>query len=223
MKIAFIPVRGGSKSIPRKNIKLFCGKPLIWWNLVQLQKCPIIDEVVVATDDPEIRDVSLSFGFSKVKIYMRDEENARDVSSTESVILEYLSKNSYHDEDLFILVQATSPFTRDDDFEKAYEQLLNEEADSLLSTTRFKRFIWSEDGRPLNYDFMLRPRRQDFSGLLVENGSFYMAKVRAVIENKNRLNGKITTYVMEDPCTSIEIDDDEDWIIAEALMNKKMI
>jgi CMP-N-acetylneuraminic acid synthetase len=221
MRIAFIPVRGGSKSIPGKNIRLFCGKPLIWWNLVQLQNCPLIDEVIVATDDLEIKNVSLSFCFSKVKIYWRDEENARDVSSTESVMLEYLSKSKHHDEDLFILVQATSPFTKSEDFEKAYYQLVHENSDSLLTTTRFKRFIWSENGMPLNYDFKKRPRRQDFSGMLVENGSFYMTKVKSLIENKNRLSGKISTYIMEDPRTSIEIDDDQDWIMAESLMEKR--
>ena len=84
--IAFIPARGGSKSIPEKNIKLFCGKPLIFWALSALQESNI-DEIIVATDSLKIKETVCSFNFSKVKIYERSVENSQDTSSTESVIL----------------------------------------------------------------------------------------------------------------------------------------
>ena len=78
--IAFIPARGGSKSIKGKNIKLFCGNPLIFWNLQELQNSNI-DEILVATDSEKIKSVVNSFGFSKVKVYDRNIENAQDTSS----------------------------------------------------------------------------------------------------------------------------------------------
>ncbi|MBT4738306.1 MAG: acylneuraminate cytidylyltransferase, partial [Flavobacteriales bacterium] len=81
--IAFVPARGGSKSIPEKNIKYFCGKPLIYWNLHELQKSEV-DEIVVATDSDNIKLVVESFKFSKVKVYDRSSENSQDTSSTES-------------------------------------------------------------------------------------------------------------------------------------------
>ena len=88
--IAFVPARGGSKSIPSKNIKSFCGKPLIFWCLQELQNSNV-DEIIVATDSVEIKDVVNTFKFSKVKVYDRKEENAKDNSSTESVMLEYIN------------------------------------------------------------------------------------------------------------------------------------
>ena len=92
-KIAFIPARGGSKSIPLKNIKLFCEKPLIYWNLLALQQS-VINEIIVATDSQVIKDTVLAFGFAKVKVYNRLGENAQDTSSTESVMLEYINNNN---------------------------------------------------------------------------------------------------------------------------------
>ena len=85
--VAFVPARGGSKSIPEKNIKMFCGKPLIFWNLQELQNSNV-DEIIVATDSDKIKSVVNSFNFSKVKIYERSIENTQDTSSTESVMIE---------------------------------------------------------------------------------------------------------------------------------------
>ena len=84
--IAFIPVRKGSKSIPLKNIKLFCGKPLVYWSLLALQNSKV-DKIILATDSDEISQEVIKFNFSKVFIYNRDKKNAQDNSSTESVML----------------------------------------------------------------------------------------------------------------------------------------
>eukprot|EP01155_Anaeramoeba_flamelloides_P029520 Anaeramoba_flamelloidesa85276_62.p2 GENE.a85276_62~~a85276_62.p2 ORF type:complete len:383 (-),score=40.51 a85276_62:437-1585(-) len=222
MNIAFIPIRCGSKSIPLKNIKEFCGEPLVYWNLKALQDSKYIDEVYVATDCNEIKSIINGFNFSKVKTYDRDIENASDVSSTESVILEFLSKNSFRNDDNFILVQATSPFTQAKDFDNALEYINNEKKDSLLSCSRIKRFFWDENGVPINYNYLNRPRRQDFKGILIENGAFYINKVSNIIRDKNRLSGKIAIYEMEE-YTSIELDEESDWIIAETLMYKYIL
>ena len=222
MNIAFIPVRCGSKSIPFKNIKEFCGKPLVYWNLEALEKSNNIDEIFVATDCEEIKDIVNSFGFSKVKVYDRDEENASDTASTESVMLEFISKKNFEDNDLFFLVQATSPLTQTKDFDKALETLKNENADSLLTCIRTKRFFWDKNAKAINYDFINRPRRQDFDGLFMENGAFYINSVGNIKKDKNRLSGKIAIYEMEE-FTAVEIDEEDDWLIAEKMMYKYIL
>ena len=214
--IAFIPARGGSKSIPEKNIKYFCGKPLIYWNLHELQKSEV-DEIVVATDSDNIKLVVESFKFSKVKVYDRSSENAQDTSSTESVIIEYINSSDLSGSDTFMLVQATSPFTQTSHFNDGLELFNNH--DSILSCCIFKKFTWKEDGQALNYDIYNRPRRQDYKGGLIENGAFYISSVSDIKETGNRISGKIGIYQMpEYTCT--EIDEIEDWIVAESLMKR---
>ena len=213
--IAFIPARGGSKSIPKKNIKSFCGKPLIFWNLQELQKS-VVKEIIVATDNEEIKDIVNSFNFSKVKVYNRNSKNSEDTSSTESVMLEYISQSNLSDADTFMLVQATSPFTQTSDFNEALS--LFKDYDSVLSCCESKRFSW-KDGKALNYDIYNRPRRQDFKGTMIENGAFYISSVSAIKETKNRISGAIGIYQMPE-YTYTEIDEHEDWIVAESLMKR---
>lgn len=222
MNIAFIPVRCGSKSINFKNIKEFCGKPLVYWNLESLENSQNIDKIFVATDCEEIKKIVNSFTFSKVEVYDREKENASDSASTESVMLEFINKQNFRDEDLFFLVQATSPLTQTKDFDEAIERLKDENADSLLTCVRTKRFFWDKDANPINYDFINRPRRQDFDGLFMENGAFYINTVFNIKKDKNRLSGKIAIHEMEE-FTAVEIDEEDDWVIAEKLMYKYIL
>ena len=87
MNIAFIPVRGGSKSIPLKNIKLLADKPLVYWTTKAANDAECIDRVIIATDSIEIKKNVIDFNLTKVEIYDRNSENAQDTSSTESVML----------------------------------------------------------------------------------------------------------------------------------------
>jgi YrbI family 3-deoxy-D-manno-octulosonate 8-phosphate phosphatase len=222
MNIAFVPVRCGSKSIPFKNIKLFCGKPLVYWSLLALQNSKNIDAVYLATDCNEIKQVVNSFNFSKVKVYDRDPNNATDSATTESVMLEFINSRNIPNSDLFLLVQATSPLMQTQDIDGSIRQFKVENCDSLLSCVRTKRFFWNDQNLPINYDSENRPRRQDFQGLLMENGAFYINSVGNIKKNKNRLSGKISIYEMED-YSSIEIDEEEDWIAAESLMYKLIL
>lgn len=222
MNIAFIPVRCGSKSIPFKNIKEFCGKPLVYWNLEALQKSSNIDQVYVATDCTEIKSVVNCFEFSKVEVYDREPQNANDTASTESVMLEFIDKQNFDDKDLFFLVQATSPLTQTKDFDEALKTLKNQKADSLLSCVRTKRFYWNDDGTPYNYDYKNRPRRQDFDGMMMENGAFYINTILNIKKDENRLSGKVVIHEMEE-FTAVEIDEEDDWVIAEKLMHKYIL
>ena len=222
MNIAFIPLRCGSKSIPLKNIKDFCGKPLVYWSLDALQNSSSIDKIFVATDCDEIKSVVNSFEFDKVEIYNREPQNADDSSSTESVMLEFISKKDFKDHDFLFLVQATSPFTQSKDFGKALEILKSENMDSILTCVRAKRFFWDKSGSPLNYNYKSRPRRQDFDGILMENGAFYINTIINIKKYSNRLSGNIAIYEM-DEFTAVEIDEDDDWFIAEKLMYKHIL
>jgi YrbI family 3-deoxy-D-manno-octulosonate 8-phosphate phosphatase len=217
-RVAFIPVRAGSKSIPNKNIKMLFGKPLIYWNLAALENCDLISEVIVATDSPLIKDTALSFQFTKIKVYHRNKQNATDEASTESVILEYLefAKKSLSATDIFILAQATSPFTTDIHFTEAINIYEKRNYDSLLTCVRSKKFIWSNKGVSKNYNYLDRPRRQNFSGELIENGAFYINTVENILKNKNRLSGNIGIYEMPEH-TLIELDEKIDWIVAESI------
>lgn len=218
--VAFIPVRGGSKSIPLKNIKTLAGRPLLHYVLLAADACSEITDIVVSTDHPDIISSAQDFGSRKLHIHHRSAENARDTSSTESVMLEYLKLAGLQPDDSFILIQATNPFVASDDFSKALKQMKKEKSHSLLSVARTKRFFWTESAKPLNYDFKKRPRRQDFKGMLMENGSFYISSVGAIVKSKNRLSGKISLYEMPEE-SGFEIDEPSDWTIVEGLLKNR--
>ena len=223
MNIALLPARCGSQTIPFKNIKIICGEPLIYWPLLALTKSKSIDQIYVATDCDDIKDVVVDFNFEKVQIFDRCDVNASNTASTESVMLEFLDGMNFSEEDLFILVQATTPFTSSDDFDNAINIIKsNSEIDSLLSCVESKRFFWTKDGNAINYNYYKRPLRQDFDGLLMENGAFYINTVENIYKYKNRLSGNIYPYVMPE-YTAIEADEEDDWLIIEQLMYKYII
>lgn len=220
--IAFIPVRGGSKSIPLKNIKLFCGKPLVCWNIEALEACQEVDEIVVATDSNEIWSTVENQHYKKTTLYRRSAENACDTASTESVMLEYIHYANLALENIFMLVQATSPLTETKHFLEALQMYANGKYDSILTCVRNYRFFWNEDGTSMNYNYMNRPRRQNFNGMLMENGAFYINTVKNILANGNRLGGKIGVYEMPE-YTATEIDEPDDWIILESIMRKHVL
>ena len=222
MVIAFIAVRGGSKSIPLKNIKPFCGKPLVCWNIEALEQCQDVDEIIVATDSDKIEDVVASQSYKKTKVYRRSAENACDTASTESVMLEYINYAKLPADDIFMLVQATSPLTETVHFTEALGMYGKGGYDSILTCVRNYRFFWNADGTSMNYDYMNRPRRQNFDGMLMENGAFYINTVENILASCNRLSGKIGIYEMPE-YTATEIDEPDDWIVLENLMRKHVL
>ena len=220
--IAFIPVRGGSKSIPLKNIKQFCDKPLVCWNIEALEACNMVDEIVVATDSDEIWKTVEEKNYGKTVLYRRSAENACDTASTESVMLEYIHKMGFVADDIFMLVQATSPLTETRHFTEALQMYAKGEYDSIITCVRNYRFFWNEDGTSINYDYNHRPRRQEFNGTLMENGAFYINTIGGIISKRNRLCGKIGIYEMPE-YTATEIDEPDDWEILENLMRKHVL
>ncbi|WP_348982171.1 HAD-IIIA family hydrolase [Desulfosporosinus sp. OT] len=215
--VAFIPMRGGSKSIPLKNIKKINGRPLVYWVLDAIVNCDEIDKVVISTDSDEIRKVVCEYGSNKVEIVGRSKAVSTDTASTESVMLEFAREYDFED---IILVQATSPLLKASHLKKGICRYNEVSIDSVLSVVRQKRFIWEDsDFRscPMNYDPMNRPRRQEFKGFLVENGAFYITSRRQLLESECRISGRIGTVEMPEE-SYFEIDDPSDWIIVENLL-----
>lgn len=230
MNVAFIPVRGGSKSIPLKNIKLIGGKPLVYWTVKAACGCKYIDKVYVATDSAQIRETVEDFKkgmeaelFSKTEVIGRSAESASDTASTESAMLEFADKFAF---DTIVLIQATSPLLISGDLDRGFETFAEEGTDSVLSVVRQKRFHWANDENgfvyPTNYDVFHRPRRQEFEGYLVENGAFYISTRDGLITSRNRVSGRMKAVEMNED-TFFEIDEPSDWVIIEALMKKNGI
>ena len=228
MNVAFIPVRGGSKSIPLKNIKPICGRPLVYWTVKAACSCIYIDKVYVATDNEIIRDTVEKFKigieselFSKVEIISRSEESASDTASTEFAMLEFAENYNF---DNIVLIQATSPLLQSCDLDRGFEAFQTNGTDSVLSVVRQKRFHWDYDENgnayPTNYDISKRPRRQEFDGYLVENGAFYINSKTNLITYQNRLAGNIKAVEMNGD-SFLEIDEPIDWDVIEMIMNKK--
>lgn len=222
MNVAFIPVRGGSKSIHLKNIKMIAGKPLVYWTVKAASDCQEIDIVYVATDSDKIKDVVESFRLNKVKVIGRSAESASDTASTESAMLEFADQYQF---DNIVLVQATSPLLTAKDLSGGFEEFKKEDTDSVLSVVRQKRFQWllNENGmvESVNYDIFHRPRRQEFEGYLVENGAFYITGRESLLLSRNRISGNIRSYEM-DESTYFEIDEPNDWLIIEKQLENRL-
>ena len=216
--LALMPLRGGSKSIPGKNLRHIAGRPLFAWSLEQVLRSKAFERVVVATDADSISAAVKELFGSAVEVIGRSAATATDEASTESVMLEVQRKLPF---DVVGLVQATSPLTRARHFVEARERFEHHNWDSLLTAVASRRFYWSCDGRPLNYDPQARPRRQDFAGSLIENGAFYYTRAAILERFRNRLGGKIGIYEMPAD-TLAEIDEPEDWhVVEQALMARE--
>jgi len=217
--IALIPLRGGSKGIPRKNLKEINGRPLCSYAINAALKSERIHEVWMSTDDNEIIDF-VNSEFPKVNIRIRPDEFATDTATTESVILDLINSNHFKPTDQLILIQATSPLVTSKDLDEALLQLSESEKNSLVSGVEFKRFTWQKDGNPLNYNVFKRPRRQDFDGLFLENGAFYISNIETIERTQNRIDVPAELYFMAEE-TAFEIDEVSDWIIVENLLKNK--
>lgn len=217
--IALIPLRGGSKGIPRKNLKEINGSPLCSYVINAALKAERVHEVWVSSDDQEIIDFIKS-DFPEVNIRIRPDEFATDTATTESVILDLINTYQFKPKDQLILIQATSPLLKSKDLDEALLQLSRSEKNSLVSGVEFKRFTWKNDGNPLNYNVYKRPRRQDFDGLFLENGAFYISTIETIERTQNRIDIPAELYFMAEE-TAFEIDEVSDWIIVANLLKKQ--
>ncbi|NGY37457.1 acylneuraminate cytidylyltransferase [Flavobacterium sp. XN-5] len=220
-KIAILPLRKDSKGIPGKNKKKLLGRPLFSWALSEAAFSNL-DAVYVFTDDTEILSfIEKEYSWNpKIKGLLRSDENATDTASTESVMIEFATAIN-HDFDILCLLQATSPLTTESDINAVLDKIEKENNDSSLTVVKTHRFTWNPDGTPQNYDPFNRPRRQDFQGLLVENGAVYATTKTVFSKSKNRLSGKIGLVEM-DEASYVEIDSNTDWEIVEQLLAQRL-
>lgn len=214
--VAIIPARGGSKGIPRKNVRLLAGKPLLAYTVEQARAAAAVTRVVVSTDDAEIAAVARRYG---AEVIDRPAAISGDTATSESALLHALDALGAQgvQPELVVFLQCTSPFRAPGDIDAAVATLRARGADSLLSVVPSHAFLWSErDGRaaPLNYDYRSRPRRQDRAPEYRENGSIYVFKPWVLRELGNRLGGAIALYIM-DEAQGLDIDGPFDWQWAE--------
>uniref|UniRef100_H2MW38 N-acylneuraminate cytidylyltransferase n=1 Tax=Oryzias latipes TaxID=8090 RepID=H2MW38_ORYLA len=207
--------KGSSKGIPLKNIKKLAGVPLIGWVLRAAHDSGLFDSVWVSTDHDEIAKVAESF---EAKVHRRSLEVSKDSSTSLEAIQEFVK--DHPDVDVVCNIQATSPCLHPDHLSEALKLITEDGYDSVFSVVRRHQFRWKEVKKggsevtvPLNLDPKNRPRRQDWDGELVENGSFYFATT-SLIEKGLLQGGKMAYYEME-PQYSIDIDIDIDWPVAE--------
>lgn len=218
--VAVVPARGGSKGIPRKNLALVAGKPLIVHTIEQAKASACVTMTVVSTDNDEIASVSEAAGATVIR---RPADLCGDKASSESALIHAVHALAHQcnaEPELIIFLQCTSPIRRASDIDKAVATLMQKGADSLLSVSPSHRFLWREEGgqaRSINYDFRDRPRRQDMVPQYVENGSIYVFRTQALLDSGNRLSGNVALYRM-DEAAAVDIDSMLDMKLAELIL-----
>lgn len=221
--LAIIPARGGSKRLPRKNILGLCGKPLIAYSIEAGLKSKYLDEVVVSSDDDEIISISEEFAANTIK---RPEELSTDTATTFDAIkhtIENVKKYDY-----IVLLQPTSPLRNTKHIDEAIELLEKKKADAVVSVCEMDHSpLWSntlpEDGKMTNFirDEILNKRSQDLEKYYRLNGAIYICKTDKLIEKKSfMLKDNIFAYVM-DRKSSIDIDEEIDFKIAQIIKESK--
>ena len=215
---ALIPGRGGSKTLPGKNIKEFAGKPLIIHSIEYALESKFVYEVVVSTDDSKISKISRDAGAAIIK---RPDELSTDTAATESAVEHYLNSRSKKP-DIIVLLQATSPLRPKNSLDKAITYFIKEDFDSLLSITPTHHFFWrvkDDNTAYAEYDYLYRPLRQDMNPedmRYIENGSLYIFTRKHFEKIGNRLGGKIG-YVAWSEEYGLEIDTPLDFEFVEKL------
>ncbi|MAV95493.1 MAG: acylneuraminate cytidylyltransferase [Euryarchaeota archaeon] len=223
--IALILARGGSKGIPHKNIKKFCGLPLIAWSILQAKNTKGITDVWLSSDDDKILNIAKKFG---ANIISRPKKLSTSTSSSDDGYIHAISfiEKNFYSPDIIVALQATSPIRESKDLELALKKFKAKNYDSMFSACLAEDLLlWKQSKnkfKSVNYDFQKRPRRQDFKGYLIENGSFYIFTPNLIKKLKNRLGGKIGTHVMES-WKLFELDEPSDYKFCELIMKNYIL
>lgn len=225
--LAIITARGGSKRIPRKNIKEFCGKPIIYYSIKAALESGIFSEVMVSTDDQEIADYALQCG-AKVP-FMRSAATANDYATTAEVLLEVLAEYKMRGQefDVACCIYPTAPFITVEKLRTCYEQLMDKQADSVLPVVRFsfppqRAFIIENSKLCYKWPENRNTRSQDLEPFFHDSGQFYMFRVNRFLEIKNLIMENTLSYEVSELEVQ-DIDNIEDWKLAEIKyqINKK--
>lgn len=226
--LGIIPARGGSKEIPRKNIKLLGGKPLLQYTSDIALKCELLDKVIVSSDDDAIIAVAKGLGISVP--FKRPGDLAKDKSPTLPVIQHALKhfKNEGVEYDAICLLQVTSPMRTLASLNSALKKFIQNDVDSLVSVREVPdeynphwTFTCNENQhlQIVTGEKEIIARRQDLPKAYHRDGSIYITKTSVILDN-NSLYGKTTAYIENKEPSFVNIDNLEDWKKAENLFNR---
>jgi len=222
--LAIIPARGGSKGIPRKNVRLLAGKPLIAHTIEHAHQARSVDRVIVSTDNSEIAAVSEQYG---AEVIRRPAEISGDMASSESALLhalEFLQQTKGYEPDLVVFLQCTSPLMASEDIDGTVQALLDEDADSALAVAPFHYFLWRQDKKgevvAINHNKNVRLQRQEREPQFLETGAVYVVRTEGFKRARRRFFGKTAMCVMPlERC--LEIDELVDFRVAEVLLRER--
>lgn len=235
--LAVIPARGGSKSIPRKNIKLIAGKPLIAWTIEAAKNSKFINRLIVSTDDPEIAAVSKQYG-AEVP-FLRPAEISQDLSTDVEFLtqaLDWLKEKENYEPDIILRLPPTSPLRTARHIDEGIQKLIdNPEADAvrpICEAPKHPYKLWkiSEDEKylepflPKSFTGFDEPHnlpRQLFPKACVHTGAMDIMRLKTIRELKST-SGKKLAYFFMDPESSVNIDHPIDFEIAEILLKKRL-
>ena len=220
--VAIIPARGGSKGLPRKNVRLLGGLPLIGHAIQALRQAKLVDAVVVSTDDAEIAEISRAQG---AEVVIRPAEISGDTASSESALhhaLDFLHQDQGREYDVVLFAQCTAPFTTPQEIDGTAQLVVSGEYDSSFAVASTSEFLWQRGAEAnavgVNHDGGPRMRRQDLEPQYVEKGSVYAMSVPIFQSEGTRFCGKTGIYVSDDT-PALDIDDARDLAQAEALFH----
>lgn len=219
-KIAIITARGGSKRIPRKNIREFCGKPIIAYSIEAAIESGLFSEVMVSTDSEEIAEIAKQYG-AKVP-FMRSAKTADDFATTADVILEVLEKYREMGREFAYVccIYPTAPFVTSEKLVQAVRLMEEKNPTVVMPMTAFsyppqRSFVQDKDGlMKYKYPEYMTARSQDLEKQYHDAGQFYVYHTEKYLE----CNGKVASGVMAITVSDLEvqdIDNEEDWKIAE--------
>ncbi|BCT77061.1 acylneuraminate cytidylyltransferase [Sinomonas cyclohexanicum] len=225
--LCVIPVRGGSKGIPRKNIRRVAGKPLVVWTIEQALAAKAGLDVLVSTDDSEIADVARAAGADVP--FLRPAELAQDTTATEPVVRHAIDFRTSQGRrpDAVMLLQATSPLRFPGTLDRAVEQFEATGVDSLVGVVPQTPFLWTmpleTGGQPAaQYTVGSRPRRQELAERdfrYRETGSLYVTRTGIYEQLDNRLGGRIGLFVMDER-EGVDVDTELDLAVAEQQLGR---
>lgn len=223
-KIAIITARGGSKRIPGKNIKEFCGKPILAYSIEAAVQSGIFDTVMVSTDDEKIAQIAEKYG-AEVPFY-RSEKTSGDFATTNDVLLEVLEEYEKLGEryDLGCCIYPTAPFVTADKLKTAVDTLLASDADTLIPVVAFsyppqRAMIIKDEKLVFEYPQYLDSRSQDLEPHYHDVGQFYVFKTDAFKVNRRLMVGNIIPMIISEMEVQ-DIDNQTDWEIAEIKYRK---
>ncbi|MCM1157879.1 MAG: pseudaminic acid cytidylyltransferase [Bacteroidales bacterium] len=216
-QIAIITARGGSKRIPKKNIKEFCGKPIMAYSIEAAIDSQLFDEVMVSTDSEEIAEIARQYGANVP--FMRSEKTADDYATTNDVLKEVFSeyKERGQDFDLAVCLYPTAPFVTAEKLRNAMELMEKENADAVTPVVRFsfppqRAHVIREGGLEYQYPEYALTRSQDLEPIYHDCGQFYVMRVANVLGD---VPAKRTLPLVMSELEVQDIDNEEDWKLAE--------